>query len=97
MPAYVMVTIEVTDAVAYEDYKKAGAAAIARHGGRYLVRGGRTRVVEGEFPGSRFVLLEFPDYATAEGFVASEEYVAAKALRAEAAVMSMVILEGYVP
>ncbi len=97
MPAYVLATMEITEPAAYEDYKKAASAAIERHGGRYLVRGGRLEVVEGSFPGSRFVLLEFADYATAEGFVVSRDYVAAKVHRSGAAVMSMVILEGYEP
>ena len=62
------------------------------------MRGGHSDVVEGEVPGSRFVLLEFADYAAAAGFVASEDYQAAKALRArESAIMNMVIVEGVVP
>lgn len=97
MPAYVIATIEVSDPEAYEAYKTAAAAAIARHGGRYLVRGGRSHVAEGAFPGSRFVLLEFADYAAAQGFVASEDYQVAKGLRTGAAEMNMVIVEGYVP
>ncbi len=97
MPAYVIATIEVSDPEAYEAYKTAAAAAIAKHGGRYLVRGGRSHVAEGALPGSRLVLLEFADYAAAQSFVASEDYQVAKALRASAAEMNMVIVEGYVP
>jgi uncharacterized protein (DUF1330 family) len=97
MPAYVIATVEVTDPAAYENYKTAAQAAIARHGGRYLVRGGESEVVEGAFLGSRFVLLEFPDLATAKGFVASEDYAAAKAHRGGAATMNMVIVEGVRP
>ena len=94
MPAYVIATVEVTDPETYESYKSAAAAAILAHGGRYLVRGGESRVVEGAFPGSRFVVLEFPDRATAEAFVGSADYAAAKAHRLAAASMNMVIVEG---
>ena len=94
MPAYVIATVEVTDADKYEAYKAAAQAAIAAHGGRYLVRGGDSAVVEGAFPGSRFVVLEFPDRATAEAFVASKDYTVAKAARQGAATINMVIVEG---
>jgi uncharacterized protein (DUF1330 family) len=97
MPAYVIATIEVTDPAKYEAYKTAAQAAIAAHGGRYLVRGGASEVVEGAFPGSRFVVLEFPDLATARTFAASSDYAAAKAAREGAASMNMVIVEGLNP
>lgn len=93
-PAYVIANVEVTEPLAYAHYKAAAQAAIAAHGGRYLVRGGESEVVEGAFSGSRFVLLEFPDLATAEAFAASAEYAAAKAHSAGAATMNMVIVEG---
>jgi uncharacterized protein (DUF1330 family) len=97
LPAYILVTIEVTDPAKYESYKTAAQAAIAAHGGRYLVRGGASDVVEGAFPGSRFVVLEFPDFATARTFVTSTDYAAAKAAREGAASMNMVIVEGLNP
>ncbi|HYR55193.1 MAG TPA: DUF1330 domain-containing protein, partial [Myxococcaceae bacterium] len=40
MPAYVVVEIEVTDAVKYEKYKQLAPPSIRKYGGRYLVRGG---------------------------------------------------------
>ena len=46
MPAYIVVDGEVTDPVRYEAYKKLAQTAIAKHGGRYLVRGGETSVLE---------------------------------------------------
>ena len=93
-PAYVIATVEVSDPARYEHYKTAAQAAIAAHGGRYLVRGGASEVVEGAFPGSRFVVLAFPDMATARSFVGSADYIAAKAHREGAATMSMAIVEG---
>ena len=97
MPAYIIANVEVTDPGKYETYKSLAQAAIAAHGGRYLVRGGASEVIEGAFPGSRFVILEFPDLATARTFAASADYAAAKAEREGAAVMNMVIIEGLNP
>lgn len=94
MPAYIIANVEVTDPDRYEAYKTAAQAAVAAHGGRYLLRGGDSTVVEGVFPGSRFVILEFRDRATAETFVNSPDYARARAARAGAAVMNMVIVDG---
>ena len=46
MPAFLIAEVEVTDPVAYEEYKKLAPAAIAAYGGRYVVRGeiGRAHV-----------------------------------------------------
>ncbi len=94
MPAYVIVDCEVTDPVKYEQYKALAPAAIARHGGRYLARGGETAVLEGNRQLHRVVVLEFPSLAAAKAFYDSPEYVAARAVRAGAANMDIVAVEG---
>jgi uncharacterized protein DUF1330 len=47
------------DAAAFEEYRKQVPATIAKHGGRYLVRGGRVERVEGTWNPKRLVVLEF--------------------------------------
>lgn len=94
MPAYVLADIEVTDAAAYERYRALAPAAIAKYGGKYLVRGGATTVLEGNWQPHRVVVLEFPDVATAQRFYDSPEYAAARAVRAGAAKMSLFAVEG---
>jgi uncharacterized protein (DUF1330 family) len=94
MPAYLLADIEVTDPVRYENYKKLAPPAIAKYGGRYLARGGEIAVLEGDRQPGRVVILEFPDVATAKRFYASPEYRAARAERAGAANMTMVLVEG---
>jgi uncharacterized protein (DUF1330 family) len=94
MPAYILVDCEVTDAVRYENYKKLAPPAIAKYGGRYLARGGAATPIEGDWRPGRIVVLEFPDVATAKRFYDSPEYRAARAERAGAATMNMVLVEG---
>ena len=53
MPAYFIVEIAVQDAAAFEEYRRQVPATLARHGGRYLVRGGTTETLEGEGPAAR--------------------------------------------
>lgn len=94
MPAYIVVDGEVTDPVRYEAYKKLAQAAIAKHGGRYLVRGGETSVLEGAWQPQRIVVLEFPSAKAIKRFYASPEYQAAIAQRNGAARMNMIAVEG---
>ena len=94
VPAYILVDCEVTDPARYEGYKQAAQAAVARHGGRYLVRGGATDVLEGEWQPHRIVVLEFPSQDALRRFYASPEYQAARALRAGAARMNMIAVDG---
>ena len=74
MPAYLIVDCEVTDPERYEAYKQLAPPAIAKYGGRYLVRGGEMTPLEGDWRPNRVVVLEFPDVETAKRFYASPEY-----------------------
>ena len=94
MAAYLLVDVEVTDPVRYESYKKLAPPAIAKYGGRYLVRGGAMTSLEGDWPLDRVVVLEFPDADAARRFYDSPEYGVARAERAGAARMKMVLVEG---
>jgi uncharacterized protein (DUF1330 family) len=94
MAAYILVECEVTDPARYEEYKKLAEPAVEKYGGRYLVRGGATKVLEGEWQPHRIVVLEFPDDAAIRCFYASPEYQAARAKRVGAAQMSMIAVEG---
>ena len=94
MPAYVIAMMTVTKPEAYEGYRTLAAAAIAKHGGRYLARGGRYEILEGSFPGSRVVVLEFESFEKAKTFYDSPEYRAAREQRRGAAEFNLLILEG---
>lgn len=94
MPALIIVDIEVTDPVVYEDYKRLASASIAAHGGRYLVRGGPSEVLDGEWTPRRLVVLEFDSVAAAKAWRESPEYALAKQVRERCARSNMVVVEG---
>ena len=94
MSAYIVVDCEVTDPAKYDQYKQLAPAAIAQYGGRYLARGGTAAVLEGNWQPGRVVILEFPSLAAAKAFYDSPEYGAARAVRAGAATMNLVAIEG---
>lgn len=94
MAAYFIVEIDLQDAVAFEEYRKQVPAIIAKYGGRYLVRGGRTETLEGDWHPKRVVVLEFPSPEQAKKFYDSPEYGPLKALRLRAATSKLLLVEG---
>lgn len=94
MAAYIIADSNVTDPVAYEQYRARVPAAIAKHGGRFLARGGEVAVLEGDWSPRRVVVIEFPSLEAAKAFYDSPEYQAARALRAEAATIDMLAVAG---
>jgi len=95
MPAYLVAMMTVTDPQAYEGYRTLAAAAIAKHGGRFVARGGKYAVLEGSFPGSRVVIAEFESLEKAKRFYDSPEYLAAREQRRGAtSVFNLLVVEG---
>jgi uncharacterized protein (DUF1330 family) len=97
MPAYLIASIDVTDAAGFEQYRQAVPAVLAAHGGRYLVRGGAQQAVEGSLPLKRLVILEFPSMAALRGFYDSPEYRPLLDLRLASTNSDVVFVEGYAP
>jgi uncharacterized protein (DUF1330 family) len=91
---YWIALVDVTDTEAYRAYVKANAIAFRKFGARFLTRGGKAEVVEGQSR-SRIVVLEFKDYETAIACYRSPEYVTAMALRKFAALSDVAVVEGY--
>jgi uncharacterized protein (DUF1330 family) len=94
MAAYVFAEVEVTDPVAYEDYRRQVPAVIAKYGGRYLVRGGAATLHEGTQVPKRLVILEFESMAKLRAFYDSPEYAPLIALRSRAAKSRLISVEG---
>ncbi len=92
--AYLVVQSNVTNPEQYANYSKLSPDIIAKHGGRFLARGGRSATLEGPAAPARIVVVEFPSYEAAEAFYRSPAYTAARQVRAGAATMQFVVVEG---
>ncbi|MDR2239551.1 MAG: DUF1330 domain-containing protein [Zoogloeaceae bacterium] len=92
--AYIVAQVAVSDPERYEGYKALATVAVAQYGGKYIVRGGETQRLEGDWTPSRLVVLEFDSVAAAQRFYNSPEYGAARRQREGAARMDMLIAEG---
>ena len=94
MAAYIITDIDVTDPVGYEDYKKLAAPSIAAYGGKFVVRGGKVEMLEGEWSPKRLVVVEFESVEQAKRWYASQEYGEAKQVRHRTAITNMIMVEG---
>ena len=88
-----MVRCHVVDADQYTKYIQLAGPAIETYGGRFLVRGGKQIVVEGQGY-ERTVLVEFDSLEQAQACYLSEEYQAAFKVQQQAAERLVVLVEG---
>ena len=86
--------IDISNPEGYKAYMAATPPAHEKYQGVALIRGGKMEIVEGRGRG-RYVLREFPDFATALACYRSDEYQRAKPLRLSHSLCDFVIVEGY--
>src|SRR5690349_3580717 len=95
MPAYILVDVTIHNPVEYDDYKKLTGPSLTNYGGRFIVRGGQTETLEGDWNPGRIVVLEFPTVEQARAWWSSPEYTPAKEIRQRNATTKMILVEGY--
>ena len=95
MAAYIIVEVETTDEALMAEYRKHTPGAIARFGGKFIVRGGKTRTLEGGWTPPRIVVLEFPSYEKAEEFYDSDHYKPILAMRLKAGKSKAILVDGH--
>ena len=91
--AYWVAHVDVDDPATYENYKVANAVAFSKYGAKFIVRGGKQAIREGQSR-ARTVVLEFQDYDTAMACYNSPEYQKALAIRKDISTGDLVIVEG---
>jgi uncharacterized protein (DUF1330 family) len=95
MSAYCVFNIlEITDPEKMERYRQGVSATVEQYSGRYLVIGGKSEVVEGDWHPVFPVIIEFPSLQRAHQWYDSEEYRELKELRLAATKGNMAMIEG---
>jgi uncharacterized protein (DUF1330 family) len=93
MTAYVVVHAKIRDQEKLAAYSDAAGETIAAHGGKFVIRAPVLETLTGEGNYNRFVLIEFPDAATARHWYDSDAYQALIKNRDEAADMFFTLAE----
>jgi uncharacterized protein (DUF1330 family) len=91
---YVVLTEVVRDPDGMRAYGQAAAPTLAESGATVLVVDRQPEVLEGEWPATRTVVLEFESVDAARAWYTSDAYQAAAKLRHAAADSNAVILSG---
>jgi len=95
MAVYVIVQENLHgDQAPFEEYRKHVIATFTPYGGKFLARGGKVTVLEGEWPYDRSVILEFPSREAAETWYHSPEYQRILPLRMKSMTSNFVVLDG---
>ncbi|MXY59750.1 MAG: DUF1330 domain-containing protein [Chloroflexi bacterium] len=94
MPAYLIADVDVHDPDSYAGYGAQVPGTLEAYGGRFVVRGGASEVLEGEFQPKRVVVLEFPDMGALKAWYDSDAYQGIVGIRWEAATASVIAVEG---
>jgi uncharacterized protein (DUF1330 family) len=95
MAAYVIGRLEMRDPSWIEKYRATVPSIVSKHGGKYLVRGGKMETLEGQAPlPTSFVVLEFPSMDQARAFYHDPAYAPFIALRQSGSNLEMVLVDG---
>jgi uncharacterized protein (DUF1330 family) len=90
---YWVIQNDITNLAVYAVYRTAIEEFVEAKRGKFIVRAGRKKDVEGA-PRSRHIVIEFHDYEQAVAAYESPEYRKIVALRAAALKGDMAIVEG---
>ena len=94
MAAYIIVEVSILNPTNYEEYKKLTPASIEAYGGKFVVRGGKSESLEGDWSPERIVVVEFPTVEQAKEWWNSEIYAPAKKIRQANAFTKMIVVQG---
>jgi len=97
MSAYVIADMEPTDEARFMEYGRKAAEVTPKYGGRALVVGGETKVLEGKLRPHFVIVLEFPSMEDLQRWYDSDEYRALIPLRQSAAKTDLVAVDGVKP
>jgi uncharacterized protein (DUF1330 family) len=97
MPAYIIVDVTIYNEREYANYRAATPATVELYDGKFIVRGGKTEIIEGVWNPERLVIIEFPTAARAKEWWSSPEYSVIKNIRIDNAKSNMLLVEGYMP
>ncbi|MFP7570919.1 DUF1330 domain-containing protein [Marivita sp. S2033] len=90
---YIIGHITVNDPEAYREYVERDTPILEGHGGRFIVRGGASEIVEGQTQ-ERHVVIEFDDFEAAKRAYHDSAYQDVADIRRRTATSTIILVEG---
>ena len=94
MAGYVIAQINLKNKEGYKEYVDKVPAIIKNFGGKYLVKAGEFKSIEGKWDFTRNIVIKFPSYEKALEWYNSDEYNQIKNLRLENSEGNLIIIKG---
>lgn len=95
MPLYFIAEIQqIKDSTLYQEYIEAVEKIIEKYGGKYLVRGGNSITVSGDWEPIKIIVIEFESIEKMQDCFNSDEYRAIAPLRTKATTGRAIAVEG---
>ena len=94
MAGYIIAQVNIKNNEPYKEYLKKVTQSAEKYNGKYIVRGGKYKVMLGNWNYERVVVIKFPTYEIAMNWYNSEEYAPIKKIREENSEGNLIIIEG---
>ena len=94
MSGYLIAQLNMTDKESFKLYAETVPESVKNFGGKYLVRAGEFRSMQGKWDFTRNVIIEFPTYEKALEWYNSDIYKPLKELRQKGSEGNIIIIKG---
>ena len=94
MSGFAIFNIDIKKPEEYKEYVEKVKPIAEKFGGDYIIRGGETKIVEGNWSYPRTVVIKFPSFQRALDWYNSEEYEPIKQIRLDNSVSNGIIIKG---
>ena len=94
MKAYLVLDFSIHDLEGFRPYVETVPSYIARHGGKYVVRGAEPRTIEGDWQPERMVIIELSSRQNAEHFLEDPEFKELAKIRYRTTTSKLVLVDG---
>lgn len=94
MKIYMVIDIEIKDENLYGQYIDQVKEIVEKHGGKYLVRGGKITPVSKNWLPERIIIIEFESYSDIDKCFSSKEYKEIGPLREKSTISKAILVEG---
>ena len=94
MSGYLIAQLNMTDKENFKLYAESVPESVKKFGGKYLVRAGEFKSVQGKWDFTRNVIIEFPTYEKALEWYNSDLYKPLKELRQKGSEGNIIIIKG---
>ncbi len=92
---YIIVRVSIHDPELFQKYPVLSTEVMKKYGGKYIIRGGKFKVVEGEWPVDRTTVVEFESFESAKKCYESIDYSKAMEIRQKSTKSDLILIEGY--